>query len=216
MRWPILVGRNRTQPLTGVWHDWKQPIADECGTLCVYCAVPEARLGGLRSFHVEHFRPKSKFPALENAIGNLFLACGICNVLKSDDWPADPSSDHSVAAYPDPALSDYNVLLSVLPDSFEVDSQLVSGRYLIERVMLNRAQLVVQRRLSAALAAIADFETWLTASLDKLDAEEMKAAARLLLEFSNFKTSVLEVRPYQDADTKRPIKPKAVKKRSKS
>jgi len=216
MRWPVLAGKKRLQPTGGRWHDWKEAIANDCGAACIYCAVTEGRLGGLRGFHVEHFRPKSRFPKLENEIANLYLACGICNVLKSDDWPGDPKPDHSVATYPDPAHADFNVLLEIHSSTFVVESRFVGGRYLIGRVMLNRGQLVVQRRLSAALAAMHEFEEWLKASSDHLKQSELRAALSVLVALGGLKTSILGARPYLDAETKRPPKTRARKKRSKS
>ena len=84
MRWPNVVGKSRTQPNKGEWHDWKQEIADHCHGRCIYCAISEARFGGVRNFHIEHYRPKKKFPQFENDIKNLYSAGAICNVLKCD------------------------------------------------------------------------------------------------------------------------------------
>src|SRR5690349_11271873 len=103
MKWPILTGVTRAQPPSGRWHDWKEVISEDCDEKCIYCAIHEGRFGGLRNFHVEHYRPKDRFPRLENTITNLYLACAVCNVLKCDDWPQEPRGDHSVPAYPDPA-----------------------------------------------------------------------------------------------------------------
>lgn len=216
MQWPILAGKVREQPRNGKWHEWKQTIADQCDGRCVYCAVTEARFGGIRNFHVEHFRPKVKFPALENDIGNLYVACAICNVLKSDDWPAEPLHDHSVAAYPDPSVADYNAFLVVAPDTHQVDSVALAGKYLIERVLLNRGQLVIERRLAQMLASLAAFDNWLNGSLAAFTKAEMKAIIQILRSIDHAKTAVLAARPYRDADTKRFRTAKAKSKRSRS
>jgi hypothetical protein len=214
MQWANLVGKTRSQPVTGRWHQWKQVVADYCDGKCVYCAIPESRFGGIRNFHIEHFRPKVRFPLLENDIGNLYLSCGICNVLKCDDWPAEPAPDHSRPAYPDPSSTDYNTLFTISPATHEVDSPTVAGRYLVERVLLNRAQLILERRLHAMLSSFDDFDDWVKASLKRMTPQEMRATVAVLERVGRVKTGALRARPYSDPDTKRSTKPKEAKRHS--
>jgi hypothetical protein len=203
VRWPILIGKVRQQPATGRWHEWKQQIADDCEGRCVYCAIPEARFGGIRNFHVEHFRPKIKFPALENTIGNLYVACAICNVLKSDDWPCEPAANHSRAAYPDPSHTDFNALFVVSTKTHAVDSATVARRYLVQKLVLNRAQLILERRLGAVLRFREEFDAWINQSISKMTPTEVKTVVRILQDIGQVYTGALTARPYRDADTKR-------------
>lgn len=202
------MGKVRNQPDSGRWHQWKETIAEHCGGSCVYCAITEGRFGGIRNFHVEHFRPKVKFPHLEDDITNLYLACAICNVLKSDDWPDEPAPDHSLAAYPDPSVTDYNTLFTVSPETYEVSAATPAGKYLVERILLNRAQLILERRLGALLISLSEFEDWVELSLSKMKPAEVKDTSAILLDISRVKTSALLARPYRNADTKRPPKAK--------
>lgn len=179
----------------------------------MYCAIPEGRFGGIRNFHIEHFRPKAKFPKLENDIGNLYVACAICNVLKSDDWPAEPVADHSLATYPDPLLTDYNALFVISRTTHEVSSPTVAGKYLVEKVLLNRAQLILERRLAMVLSSLGQFDTWVSASIRNMTREELKTTVAILQEISRIKTNTLEARPYRDLDTKRPRSPRRKSKR---
>jgi hypothetical protein len=203
MRWPNLVRKARKQPARGTWHEWKQKIADDCDGQCVYCAIAEARFGGIRNFHVEHFRPKKKFPKLENRIQNLYLACAICNVLKSDDWPCEPASDHSRAAYPDPVHADFNALFAISPQTYAVDSATIAGKYVIEKVLLNRAQLIVQRRLDALLRYREEFDAWVSQSIKEMTDQELRQVVGVLQNFGRVQTHTLIARPYRDADAKR-------------
>lgn len=200
MKWATLVGSSRSQPSSGNWRDWKEQIAVDCQHQCIYCAISEARFGGIRNFHVEHFRPKVRFDALENEISNLYLACSICNVLKCDDWPDEPASDHSVNAYPDPSAHDYNSIFSVEPSTKHLDSSSVAGLYVIERLMLNRYQLILERRLSHCLDAFRSFENWVR-SIDPALGYRTEVVT-VLLEICNLKGDALTVRPYRDPDTK--------------
>ena len=214
MEWPRLVGAERRKPPSGTWRDWKQHIADECGSRCVYCAIDEGRFGGLRNFHVEHFRPKSRFPRFENEIRNLYLACAVCNVLKCDDWPGDPKADHTTPAYPDPAQSDYNDLFSINLSTFEVSSVTVAGQYVTERLMLNRAQLVLQRRLHAGLLRLGIFETWCQSIPSGVRRRDLRAVVKVLSKVGSIKAQIITARPYQDKDTKRPARAKPTRVRS--
>lgn len=216
MRWPNLVGKSRLQPGGGHWHDWKQAIADHCGGRCIYCAIPEGRFGGIRNFHVEHFRPKAKFRELENDISNLYLACAVCNVLKCDDWPAEPLSDHSIAAYPDPSVCDYNNLFMVSIGTYEVDSATIAGKYVRERILLNRAQLILERRLAGVLQRLNEFEIWVDKFRNDMTRQEMLGTIRIFRMISTVKTGALVARPYSDIATKRRPKVKAGKKHSRS
>lgn len=209
MKWPILLGKGRNQPTTGRWHDWKQIIADDCEGRCIYCAIGEARFGGIRNFHIEHLRPKLRFPHLENDIRNLYLACAICNVLKCDDWPAEPAPDHSLPTYPDPSLVDYNSLFTLLTSSHEVSSHTVAGTYVIERMLLNRSQLILERRLSSFYALAAEFSEWLDASLPILTTDELRDAVAILNRISKAQGTLATARPYLDIETKRPKKRRA-------
>ena len=65
-----------TYPFPG---DIRRLVVDALNTaqrgLCVYCGrrLHLARPG---QFHIEHFRPRSRYPGLETDLGNLFLSCG--------------------------------------------------------------------------------------------------------------------------------------------
>lgn len=203
MKWPTLFGKHRNQPASGRWHDWKQLIADDCEGRCIYCAIAEARFGGIRNFHIEHFRPKVRFPHLEDDIRNLYLACAICNVLKCDDWPADPVADHSLPAYPDPSAVDYNSIFDFTPTTHEVSSPTVAGTYVIGRMALNRAQLIIERRWIALQVQIEEFSAWIEASLNSLTPDELREAVQILNAISKTQSAAATARPYKDADTRR-------------
>ncbi len=53
---------------------------------CAYC---ESHIGHISFAHIEHYRPKSKFPDLAFDWDNLLLACGMCNSTgyKGDEFP---------------------------------------------------------------------------------------------------------------------------------
>lgn len=135
-------------PASGTYKDWKSDIREEARRQCVYCAIGEPLFGGVRNFHVEHYRPRKRFIELTDVFSNLFYCCAICNSFKGSDWPNEPLADLSNSSYPDPSVIDYGDFLSV-DGAGLVRSEAASGRYVIERLNLNRAQLQMARRFVA-------------------------------------------------------------------
>ena len=155
MRWQVVDKTSAAIPTKGTYSQWKAQLAREGGSRCVYCCIPESKFGGSRNFHVEHYRPKSIFPQLTNEYGNLFYACGICNIFKSDDWPAEHVlGNYLSAAYPDPSLVNYSDFLEVSESSGKVESATFTGKYMVERLHLNRPQMVGLRAMSALFSRI--------------------------------------------------------------
>lgn len=155
MKWRIVDKTTAKIPTTGIYNQWKPQLAKEAGSQCVYCCIPESKFGGIRNFHVEHYRPKSLFPALTNVYGNLFYACGVCNIFKSDDWPSEHADGrYDLAAYPDPSIVDYSSFLQVDDLSGKVSSDTFTGKYLIERLHLNRPQMIGLRAVTSLFARI--------------------------------------------------------------
>ncbi len=218
MRWRQ-VDRTRAQaPTKGTWVDWKPIVREQCWRRCVYCAIPEGRFGGERNFHVEHYRPKdlTRFEHLINSIFNLFYACSVCNSFKRDDWPADPAHDHSVAAYPDPSASDFNLLFET--SEYRLSSKTVAGRYMCNRLALNRWQLIMERREAHLVDRISSLEAFANPIIDAaLKGKTLSRRARKILvqirgvlaEVGAMRDQLREASPYERGDLSRPAKAKA-------
>ena len=73
---------NRTRPRPGDsrWQDFSPQLSEVFSSICGYC---EEYCDG----EVDHFKPKSKFPALVYKWSNWVLACSHCNRTKGDKWP---------------------------------------------------------------------------------------------------------------------------------
>lgn len=146
MNWPRIL-KPTPLPKGKQYRKWKEALAAESNHQCVYCAIPENRFGGSWNFHVEHFRPKSRFGTLTHNYGNLYYACAICNVHKGDRWPGEPTRNLDSKTFIEPSIHDYN-------DNFKVNSlchvkgENTAACYTVERVFLNRPQLINERRIS--------------------------------------------------------------------
>lgn len=66
---------------------YRPALRDEFKYACGYCENREPELGGSEAFHVDHYRPKSKFPHLICKYTNLIYSCRYCNRSKSNYWP---------------------------------------------------------------------------------------------------------------------------------
>lgn len=211
MKWKRIPKENSVQPKKGTYHDWKGILAQEGSFQCVYCAIHENSFGGIRNFHVEHYRPKSTFRSLEHDITNLFYACAICNTFKGDDWPGDPLPDFSNPAYPDPAKIDYNDLFINATNVSVLEGKFIASKYLIEKLYLNRPQLIVARRWSASISklqGVHQFAKSLTAALISCKKSEANGylgrLIKVLIKISELQSAIHELRPYDTEDIKKP------------
>jgi hypothetical protein len=147
LNWRLIIKDPARQPSSGTYSDWKELIAKECFYQCIYCSINESQFGGIDHYHIEHYKPKSivRFKPLENDILNLFYACPICNRFKSDDWPNDATS-LNICCYPDPSIYDYATLFTLDIKTYKLSGNYISSSYITQRLFLNRAQLIYERR----------------------------------------------------------------------
>ena len=204
MNWKKVIKDRAKQPAGNDYSAWKEIIAAECYHQCVYCSIHEIPWGGIDNFHIEHYRPKSKFAELALDICNLFYACPICNRFKSDDWPGEPLPDLSTPSYPNPSEHDFTEHFD-----YDTSTSLLSGRnvaanYVLQRLYLNRPQLIYERR-EAVLSLL---ETRLRKELAELfertdDAELLRLAMQIFDRLLNLKQARNQIRPYALQDIRR-------------
>lgn len=68
------------------YRSYKTHLQREFRRKCVYCRISDG-LKGYEGFGVDHYLPRSKFPALAVAWSNLFYACNVCNAWKGESVP---------------------------------------------------------------------------------------------------------------------------------
>ncbi len=183
MNWKRIPKEKSTQPATGTYHDWKPLLAEEGFHQCVYCSISESSFGGIRNFHVEHYKPKgdSRFSHLENVFSNLFYACSICNSFKSDDWPCDPDSDLNVSCYPDPSAVDYSHIFTIENFTGLIDGVNVAAKYILNKLYLNRPQLIINRREQILAKKYEEVTSKASVQLDRLISVETSDEQKILL-----------------------------------
>jgi hypothetical protein len=67
------------------YRKYKPYLREDFNKRCGYVNCGDFWFGGPRTFHIDHFKPKSKFPALATTYSNLVYCCSYVNILKSDD-----------------------------------------------------------------------------------------------------------------------------------
>lgn len=207
MKWLRIPKEKAVQPQTGSYKDreWKEQLAAEGFHQCVYCAIPDAAMGGIRNFHVEHYRPKSRFVDLENVFTNLFYSCPICNTFKGNDWPADP--DHEINCYPDPSISDYAELFTINLNSGEIYGEVTASRYMIEKIHLNRGQLILERRLQNLLNRAASLRGEIQQLVKHLSDQNgsnfLHRYISILEDMHDLRDRLQTITPYQSRDVER-------------
>lgn len=212
MEWKRIEKEKSKQPIRGTYKDthWKEQIAKECNNQCIYCCIKDGRFGGLRNFHIEHYKPKSKrcFKHLINNIKNLYLSCPICNSFKKDDWPNNPNKNLDIPCYPDPSKINYGDIINLDIVNFSISGKKIATRYMIERIYLNRPQLILERRRWYKLRERRDLFTNVRHNIEKLKNSKRKytLADKLLKmadRYNKLSIRLEEISPYKLSDIKR-------------
>lgn len=68
------------------YTSFRPHLKDDFNQRCGYCDDPDTHYGHDIGYHIDHFKPKSKFPNLEIDYNNLVYSCPYCNNSKSDKW----------------------------------------------------------------------------------------------------------------------------------
>lgn len=88
------------------YTDYRLFLRDDFNNRCGYCDDDDFYSGGVRGYHIDHFKPKKHdlFPELMNEYSNLVYSCSYCNQAKSFKWKED--------GFVDPCSNEYNNHLS--------------------------------------------------------------------------------------------------------
>jgi len=69
---------------TQEWRSLRWRVLMECGAVCCVCGATKETSG--RPLHVDHIKPRYKFPALELVRSNLQVLCEDCNLGKGGSY----------------------------------------------------------------------------------------------------------------------------------
>jgi uncharacterized protein (TIGR02646 family) len=148
-----LIKRHTPYPSYSDYRRYRSHLRQDFSYGCAYCTIHENEWGGLRHFHIDHFRPKSRFPQLITDYENLVYACDVCSCYKGDDWPSDDPLRDGVG-YLDPCQHDYDKHFENDPTTGYTNGLTPPARYMVERLHINRQFLIRLRRKRAREEAI--------------------------------------------------------------
>ena len=114
-------------------------LAADFSHRCAYCDDLDSMAGGYKSYHVEHFAPKEKFPDLEFTYENLLYSCPFCNCSKNDDWVGSDASESvkGDCGYVSPCNADYQKHLDRNCQTGEIIPKTALGQYMYYHLNLN-------------------------------------------------------------------------------
>jgi hypothetical protein len=117
---------------------------------CAYCLLAELFAAGEQNFELDHFRPKSLFPALINDFYNLYYACHPCNKIKGAKWPAAELLTQGIG-FVDLCKDDFGAHFLERMDG-RLEGLTPSARYTIDALCLNNKHLIEIRLLLRPLS----------------------------------------------------------------
>jgi hypothetical protein len=89
----------------------------------------------------DHYRPKTKFPALANTYTNLFYCCNACNSRKGNYWPKDRDLPSRFVANP----CDHVMFSHLRFNRATVEGKSEAGKLMLELLDLNDEQTLEAR-----------------------------------------------------------------------
>lgn len=78
--------------LSSEWRALRRQVFATYGYECMKCKAHECLL------HIDHIKPRSKYPELQNDFNNLQVLCAICNIKKSDKEIVDYRPKSSIVS----------------------------------------------------------------------------------------------------------------------
>ncbi len=111
----------------------KEALEEMYSGLCCFC---ESKIGISDYEHIEHLKPKSKFPELSFEWNNLNWCCSKCNIAKGTKW----NETHLIL---DPSIDEPKEHFAFYQDTIIAKSD--RGKTTIDHANLNRSKLVEAR-----------------------------------------------------------------------
>jgi hypothetical protein len=114
----------------------KEALRQSTAGKCMYC---ESKIEHISPAHIEHIKPKKKFPELEFVWDNLGFCCPICNTNKGDKYDETTPFINPYNENPD----DHIIFLGYYAHPRQGSER---GEYTKEELGLNRAGLIDRRK----------------------------------------------------------------------
>jgi hypothetical protein len=141
-----IIIRREKPPKLNNYKKYKKYLRKDFNYKCVYCSIHEGDYGSYHNFVCEHFKPKSKieFRHLKNIYENLLYSCQTCNRFKANKWPSDTMISKEFF-FLNPCDVDFEDHFDLDKKNFQLIPKSNAAEYMIEKIHLNRRQLIVFR-----------------------------------------------------------------------
>ncbi|OIR24484.1 HNH endonuclease [Bathymodiolus thermophilus thioautotrophic gill symbiont] len=110
------------------YSSFRPYLASDFNQRCGYCDDPDTYYEQQVGFHIDHFKPKSKFPNLKISYLNLVYSCPYCNRAKSNKW-------QKVNGFIDPCSKDYEKHLK-RDNKGKIKAKTLRGKYIVNNLGL--------------------------------------------------------------------------------
>ena len=150
---PRIVRRESPSNYGNNYRKTRPYLRRDFGRRCAYCLVHDEEIGE-GFFVIDHFLPRARGGTHDYA--NLYYACMVCNSIKHDTWPSTEEHADGIG-FCDPCQEwDYGVHFVESPQSGELSQETVKGDYHIDKLRLNRVELIEKRRYRNELIALVE------------------------------------------------------------
>lgn len=158
---------------------YREHVAEDCQHRCVYCDAHCDEVGGAEAMQLDHFRPESfeVYAAFINDPRNLHYACGRCNLLKSNHWPAygTDATHNGRDGFIDPFIDDRLGYFRIIANG-EIHAVKAPAAYVIRLLRLDREFL---RKLREVRLLRAKWRTEVATIRARIEKGEMPNPAEL-------------------------------------
>ncbi|VVH65724.1 hypothetical protein BSPLISOX_2278 [uncultured Gammaproteobacteria bacterium] len=143
------------------YSSFKEHLEEDFNKSCGYCDDPNLYYGQKLDYHIDHFKPKSRFPELEVEYKNLVYSCPYCNRAKSNKWKAKNG-------FIDPCSQEYDKNLQ-RDDKGQIQPITERGEYIIQNLQLHLKRHEVIWTLSRLEKKKQQLKTLSTNGVNKLE-----------------------------------------------
>lgn len=163
----------------------KESLREESNSKCMYC---ESNIKHITPEHIEHIKPKAKYPELTYEWDNLGLACPVCNMNKSDLYDAACTFINPYHESPDEFLMAVGPLIYARPGQ-------PRGEITEKVLQLNRTELVEKRveRISAIRNLVEKYENQQSDLLKKIILNEIQIEIGKDKEYSLIANALIKI-----------------------
>lgn len=163
----------------------KNFLREESNSKCMYC---ESKIKHITPEHIEHIKPKSKFPELAYEWDNLGLSCPVCNMNKRDVFDVNCAFINPYIDSPDDFLMAVGTFIYARPGQ-------VRGEITEKVIELNRTELVEKRleRISAIRNLVEKYEIQQSDILKNLILNEIRIEIGKDKEYSFIANALIKI-----------------------